>query len=264
MRKLVPYVLVLCLLLGCGHGASQSDDATAAWDIDIPALYTSTTSISVHVAYESGYAPYTDTIVNNHPAWSVLEDNLNALFDGRAIVPDIIIPQSLSEMTALPEQGKTTWTTAEVFSLAQSVWSDETSSTTAHFHILFLGGNFVDNGAVKPTVIGISLNGKSVLAVFKEVITASSSSAVRRYVEQATVVHELGHALGLVNNGLPLNSAHQDTSHDKHCTNSNCVMYWQNEGGADLAAFVQQVIDTGETVMFGSECLDDALAYHPG
>ncbi|HEY1079471.1 MAG TPA: hypothetical protein VGE46_05215, partial [Bdellovibrio sp.] len=81
---------------------------------------------------------------------------------------------------------------------------------------------------------------------------------IPKYVEQSTLVHEMGHALGFVNNGVTLASAHQDTAHGAHTTNPNCVMYWQNEGASDLASFVQNFITNNTTVMWGAEVLQDA------
>jgi hypothetical protein len=83
------------------------------------------------------------------------------------------------------------------------------------------------------------------------------------FIEQATLVHEFGHAMGLVNNGVPLTSSHQDTQKGHHCINTNCVMYWQNEGVSDLKEFVQSYMTTGSLVMFGPECLKDASSYRP-
>ena len=81
------------------------------------------------------------------------------------------------------------------------------------------------------------------------------------FVEQATLVHEFGHVMGLVDNGIPMVSDHLDPDHPRHCTNEECVMYWQNEGAADLRDFVQQMMSTGSLIMFGEECLDDTRSY---
>ncbi len=37
-------------------------------------------------------------------------------------------------------------------------------------------------------------------------------------------------------------------------------MYWANEGAGDLAEFVQQVVVTGDEVLFDSACRADVAA----
>jgi len=90
---------------------------------------------------------------------------------------------------------------------------------------------------------------------------AHPNGAVPKFVEQSTLIHEMAHALGFVNNGLPLKTAHQDSAHGAHCSNPNCVMYYLNEGKSDMVNFVQQYILSGNTVMMDSQCLQDAQSF---
>ena len=106
-------------------------------------------------------------------------------------------------------------------------------------------------------------DGTTVIAMFKDVITASGGTVTQKYVEQATLIHEAAHALGLVNNGLPMVATHHDSAHGAHCDNSNCVMYYLNEGTSDLATFVATYILSGSAVMFDDKCLNDARTYKP-
>ena len=64
----------------------------------------------------------------------------------------------------------------------------------------------------------------------------------------------------LVNNGVPLTSAHQDAAHGAHCGSNQCVMYWANEGPSDLREFVTQNVTSGSTILWGAECLADVAA----
>jgi hypothetical protein len=99
--------------------------------------------------------------------------------------------------------------------------------------------------------------------MFKPVIegTASGRAGIlSRYVEQATMIHEFGHAVGLVNNGLAMAAPHQDQANGAHCTNDSCVMYYAVEGVGGVVDFVQQYVTTGSNVLFGEECLADAAA----
>jgi hypothetical protein len=101
--------------------------------------------------------------------------------------------------------------------------------------------------------------------MFKDVISgASGIPNVARFVEQVTLIHELGHAIGLVDNGVPLASAHKDAAHGAHCTSDRCAMYWQVEGASAAAAYAQQYVLTSDTIIFGAECLADVDALTGG
>jgi hypothetical protein len=56
-------------------------------------------------------------------------------------------------------------------------------------------------------------------------------------LETSVLEHELGHILGLVNKGSPMQSAHQDVAHGNHCTNPNCLMYYAIELNKGLGSF---------------------------
>ena len=54
--------------------------------------------------------------------------------------------------------------------------------------------------------------------------------------ERATLMHEFGHILGLVNVGTPMGFQHNDTEHPPHCT-GHCCMWWQTDGEAQSDEF---------------------------
>lgn len=54
-------------------------------------------------------------------------------------------------------------------------------------------------------------------------------------IERAVLVHEFGHAIGLVNLGIPMQRDHEDDEHEKHSSNSRSVMYWAVENTLGLA-----------------------------
>lgn len=45
-------------------------------------------------------------------------------------------------------------------------------------------------------------------------------------LERATLLHEVGHTIGLVNAGLPMQRPHEDADHAGHSSNARSVMYW--------------------------------------
>ncbi len=58
-------------------------------------------------------------------------------------------------------------------------------------------------------------------------------------IEEAVLVHEAGHNLGLVDNGIPMQTPHKDAQHGNHDSNQNCVMYWAVE-----SSLISQLLGT--------------------
>lgn len=221
---------------------------------NVTSIYSSSRLV-IKVFYETGAEPYTDKIAVIK-SWELLQKNLEALFDGKKVRPQIIVPKELSEMTKLENFNKVTWSNEDIASLATTTKSLIPDETTT-FHIYFLKGF----SSTSHSTIGMHLNGTKTIAIFKDVIRASATSIdpiVPKYVEQATLVHEMGHALGLVNNGIPMVSSHQDSAHGSHCSNPDCVMYHSNEGSTSMMSFAVQAMNKLSIVMFDQQCLIDA------
>lgn len=222
--------------------------------------------LTVQVAYEPGAEPYVDPLVafGGVSIWWLLEENLNALYQGRANTPVITVPKTLAEFSALPAQSKTAWTLQDLVTLAQNHRTGVSSTTHSYFWVVFLNGHFHDGTSLRTNTIGLSIQGTTILAIFKDVVKSTAQGElpiVPRYVEQSTIVHEMGHGLGLVNVGLPMQQNHEDTAHKAHCSNTNCVMYWLNEGKSDMIGFVRKAITSGSVIMFDAQCLQDSRQY---
>lgn len=249
---------------GSGAQANSGPEQTGSLSLNLITLYSTVSTINVNVAYEPDAVPFTGTTQNGIEFWSILESNLEALFLGRPLQPAISVPLTLPGMTGISDQGKTSWTAQQVLNLAISTWNLPETAETAEVFILFLNGDYQDNqGNINKNVIGISLEGTSVVAVFKDVITTSGFSQFTQvFIEQATMIHEVGHAFGLVNNGLPMATNHEDTAHPHHCTNEDCIMFWANDS-TNLIFFIDKIINSSSDILFGQECLDDTRSYRP-
>jgi hypothetical protein len=264
---LVALLVVLSLLAGCsgsGGGSGSSPDTQDAGgentlSLDLATLFSTVSAITVHVAYEPDAQPFTGTMQNGVPYWSIFESNIDALFLDRTIQPDVEVPMTLGEMTEIPEQGHASWTPEEILDLAGQVYQVPQTSTTADFFVLFLNGLYNDQAQV----IGLSIGGSPVIAVFKDVLLDSDLTMfIQIFIEQATLVHEFGHGVGLVNNGIPMASDHEDPDHPHHCSNSECVMFWENDN-VSIVNFIEKIRYSSSSVIFGQECLDDARSFRP-
>jgi predicted Zn-dependent protease len=245
-------LFLLILISACGKDEFAKKKVTKQ---DVSKLY-SVSNLQVFVYYEPGAEPYVkDALPFQY--WTILQQNLAALYQGKLPSASIVVPMELSQMTQIAAQSKTLWSTQDVLNLSKTFGK----SATEIFTIIFLNGHS-DQGQ---GIIGFQITGTNVIAVFKDVVKSvgTEDSLVTRYIEQATLVHEMGHALGLVNNGLPMLTAHHDAANGAHCSVKDCVMSSTNEGRSSMIAYVTEIISKGQIIMYDQQCLNDAQSYRP-
>lgn len=245
-------LLFFVLSTSCGKEPAKKSSQTYQ---DISSYYNAG-KLNISVYYEEGAEPYTDK-VGSIELWSLLRSNLDALFEGRST--EIAVPGSLENMTKMTAQKKASWSLEDVMALARAHPISNIKGVT-DFQIFFLNGYANNN----PGIIGFHISNTRIMAIFKDVIKSTANgndSTVPKYVEQATLIHEMGHALGLVNNGLPMKQHHQDTEHGAHCDNSECVMYYSNEGTSSMMKFALNASKKLSPVMFDTKCLNDSRNY---
>lgn len=248
---------LLPLLAAC---ASDSSGTSAETDpgTDPAVLFSDAiTTVALEVDVAPGAEPYTGGDLGSTDPWDLTEANLDALFDGTKTLE---IPRAEDAFGSL-DAGAGPWTGAALEDLSALHRDDPPTDSRATFHALWLDGYYADSSGERRDVLGVSLGGTSIIAMFKPVIEgASSLEGIRTFTEQVTLTHELGHAIGLVNNGVAPTTDHHDAEHGAHCTNDRCVMYYAVEGPGDVVEFVQEYVATGSTVIFDDPCLDDIAA----
>lgn len=258
----------MILFTSCGQDSSEEKVITINQGQSseiLHILFQTMSSFEAQVFYEPGAEPYTGNTLNGKPVWSFFEKNVSSALKANSRGLTLTIPKTLSSMTALGNQSKTTWTANELVQLSAG-HGQESGEQKGILKVFFLNGTFSDESGNKPTVLGVHITNSMVVALFKDNIKSIRNSqglAVARFSEQSVLIHEFGHALGLVNNGVTPQTAHHDSEHGAHCTNSNCVMYYQNEGSDDLVEFIRNYIATGDEDLFGSQCLQDLHSLLP-
>lgn len=99
--------------------------------------------------------------------------------------------------------------------------------------------------------------------MFKDRIRAADppfpSPITARDIENAVLVHEFGHILGLVDLVYESAIAYEDAAHPNHSSNQSCVMYWAIE-----AFGVGGLFGSAPPTDFGSEAADDLAKLKSG
>ena len=260
--------LILLGLMSCGQEPSDSDSLSETGQNSQQAsllnvFFHGMSSLEVEVFYEDESEPYTGTTALGKDYWNLFEVNLKEILKASERNSlSISIDTKLNEMTRFDKRTQTSWSARELNSLFSELGAKEANSNQGILSVIFISGHFRDNaGEVQEGVLGIHITGTTHIVIFKDVIKkieASENTWVARFSEQSVLVHEVGHALGLVNNGLRMTTDHQDKEHGDHCNNQKCVMYWLNEGRDGLQQFIRDYISTGNEVIFDDQCLNDA------
>jgi hypothetical protein len=159
------------------------------------------------------------------------------------------------------------WTFAELEALALETFDRVEPEGTTKMHVLFLDGAYDAPGG--GVVLGVAW-GQRHLAVFSQSVREACGDAglpspldeeLCADAELAVWLHEVGHVLGLVDIGLPMQTDHEDPEHDGHDRDADCVMYWAYEGDALVARLVDDLLGTGNGALdFDAHCLDDVAA----
>ncbi len=226
---------------------------------DFPDYHHSTaTKVNLVVAYEPDANPYFVNSVSK-TTWSLTWENLLALIENHGRLNEVVVPETLGEMSELPDFDKEMYSTQELFDLAKRYRkNDAKNGAESNIYIMFLDSRLNVDGAPSNSVLGVSLSGTSVIAIFKPVVAnVGFTQSDKNYVEQATIIHEVGHAFGLVDVGLSPVNDHVDTEHRGHCKNEDCVMYYANEGGSGAIKIVQQIFTQGNRILFDQNCIED-------
>lgn len=143
-----------------------------------------------------------------------------------------------------------------------------TKGKTAALYILHLNGHYETDTELEKT-LGLAYSESSVV-VFQQALMETcelkKQFAPSEYVdllcptgEAVTIVHEIGHILGLVDNGIPMTVSHKDIeAYGDHCMNPQCIMFWSNNTKAMLQYVIQRYQNGNENaVAFDDDCLND-------
>lgn len=249
------FVCAVTLLAACGDDGGGGNPA-GVFDPSV-------TAVRVEIDHETGQAPYTGNVIGFGDLFGLTTANLDRLFAGKK---QLTVPATTAAMEDIGDVPDEELTIDDLLALAGRHRDEASGGATRSYYLLFVSGTYTDGSGPRPDVLGVSIGTTGVVAMFKDVIagTAGAVPNTEKFVEQSTIIHELGHALGLVENGVATTTAHHDSAHGAHCSNDRCVMYYLNEGAGDMTAFVQQYVVSGNSILFDDACLGDVDALTGG
>lgn len=165
--------------------------------------------------------------------------------------------------TLAPRGSDYAWSFAELDSLARERFDLEVPSDTIRIHVLLLDGHY-DKDTAQGKTLGLAWS-HTYLVLFKDSLESACSQAllnteqVCTEVELGVTLHEVGHLIGLVNNGLAMTADHEDPEHEGHDVNDTCLMYWAFESSIGVDRVVSQLTGGG-SLDFDDACRNDIAA----
>jgi hypothetical protein len=227
MRSVAALALLLVALPGCFDGLLGGLTAAGPTDYLRGSTYTKWV---IEVDYATGHAPSDDLL-------SFLHDRLAAVVDKPEGV-EFRLGESLTDADR-------SWTDDDLRSYAASHADESTGGQQVVLHLLFLAGHSsADNGDGK--VLGVTF-GHGPIAIFAATVDHACDANPLPHlgcsvpaVYKSVVLHEFGHALGLVNNGIPMVKDHEAKSCNganpkAHSANQNSVMFCTVDTSAVIA-----------------------------
>jgi len=198
--------------------------------------------LHLEIFYVAGLKPSATTL-----------DNFETFLKERLHKPDGV---SIT-LTEIPSPGQEVYSITDIRGLEDDIRTAYNQEGTIRVFGLFLDGEYSEN-TENGSVLGVAYRNTS-FVIFADTIREFSGQplAPSTTVLETTVLdHEFGHLLGLVNAGTPLQSAHQDEVHGRHCTTEDCLMYWTAETGEGLI----NMISGGTIPELDAACLTDLQA----
>jgi hypothetical protein len=220
-----------CFLTACGGGgggggAATANDAPIVQRTPVDAASNSepgqlagrflrdTTygSLVVEVDYPVGRAPDADAI-------DALVNRLNRVCrkpGGVTVVLDDAIP--LEDFPALEDA-----TSLENLEISWRGRYADASTGVAVLYVLCVPGGHVDDTKTQ-RALGMAFGGSSVALFLDATDRGTDVFATTAEMRAMVLMHEVGHMLGLVNNGTPMVAPHEDPDHPQHCDDATCLM----------------------------------------
>jgi hypothetical protein len=195
------------------------------------------TSLKIEVQYMPGYAP-------DVSAFSHLQSMLGGLVNK---------PSGITVVTKeIPAAGNARLSVNDIAQIEKTNRTAFTSGSELAIYVLYTNGNYEQDD-----VLGVAYKNTSVALFGKKIHDNSGGigQASRTKLVATVAEHEMGHLLGLVDLGSPMQANHKDAAHGSHCNNTNCLMHYSSET-SDILGF----LITGSIPSLDANCRADLHA----
>ncbi len=194
-------------------------------------------TVKIEIQYMQGFQPDANSINN-------LSTFLNSLINKPG---SITITQQ-----QIAAGGKASYSINDIATVEQKNRATFNSSNQLSIYILITDGGYTD-----PNVLGVAYRNTSICLFGKAIFDNSGGigQVNRTKLETTVTEHELGHLLGLVDIGTPMQTNHKDAAHGNHCNVQSCLMYYASET-TDLLGF----LITGNIPTLDAQCQADLHA----
>jgi hypothetical protein len=156
--------------------------------------------------------------------------------------------------------GDGVWTFEELRQLAGERANLSLNEGEIDIHTMWVDGTYEESNA-----LGVAW-GQRFVAIFAERITgacglAGLSELLCPLAEATIWTHEIGHVIGLVDNGIPMVHDHRDPDHGPHDVSNESVMYWAYDGVGVMDILRGRLLgNEADVIPWGTECLNDLAA----
>lgn len=212
-------------------------------------------------AARSGVGGFARTLLQPSPAERIVVDVIfergagpsRASLDHAVATLRSVTGKEVTTTATAVDVSQQSWTGAELRSLADDAAPTRQGGGTAALRVLFVRGGLADNDGA----VGVAVRA-DVLAVFADRLDETSSPLVSRSrMEDAVLMHEVGHLLGLVD--LVIDTGRDDPEHPGHSRNTGSVMYWAVE-----STLVGQALNGPPPTEFDSQDREDLAKIRSG
>ncbi|MEQ6120929.1 peptidase [Reichenbachiella sp. MALMAid0571] len=255
MRKVLEKIrvvslLVLFLAFGCSQGGNdQMDDQDPQPDSNLnkKSVGDSANDILSNVKYDdiiielvavNGYQ-LDNSVINDFKSFlqTLVQKPGGITVSTSTVAPPGLAPYSLNDLISFEDQNRTGYNQNRELAIFMFITEDAYTNEN---------------------VLGLAYRNTSFALMGGRIreLTGGIGQPSENLVLQTVLRHEMGHLLGLVNVGTPMQTDHQDTDNGHHCDVEDCLMYY----AVETSDFLSNIINNNSPPELDVQCRADLTA----